>query len=384
MTEKIKIAVIAADNRQRDQNYAATTPYFGTPVEALLQGFAQLPDICIHVIGCTHRPMKSPEKLAENTWFHSVYVPKVGWIRASYQGCIRAVRRKLKMIGADLVHGHGTDQECAVSAVFSRFPSLVTLNDNMGLAAEATQAKPLSSLWLAAQLEKMSLPRARGVICATRYKQGQVRSLVKQSWIVPKAVDEAFFGVNAAPDDSRTVLCVGAVSPRKNPNAFIKALDPIAPDKKIKLVFLGSTEKGDPYGAEFLELVAQRPWCEYAGIANREALRSRLKTASLLALPSLEDNCPMPVLEAMAAGVPVLAANVGGLPDLIEEGKTGLFCDPLDAASLGAGVVRVLEDRQLAGDLAARAKAVASERFHPLAIAKRHVEIYREVLGKAS
>jgi glycosyltransferase involved in cell wall biosynthesis len=88
------------------------------------------------------------------------------------------------------------------------------------------------------------------------------------------------------------------------------------------------------------------------------------------------------VLEAMAAGVPVLAAKVGGLPDLIEDGKTGVFCDPLDAASLSSGVEKLLNDQNLAAKVAEAARAQARERFHPSIIAKRHVEIYREVLSK--
>jgi glycosyltransferase involved in cell wall biosynthesis len=104
----------------------------------------------------------------------------------------------------------------------------------------------------------------------------------------------------------------------------------------------------------------------------------------MLALPSLEDNCPMVVLEAMAAGVPVLAAKVGGLPDLIEDGKNGVFLDPLDAASMRAGVEKILDDRGMAKSLVATAKEQARERYHPLVIARRHVEIYREVLSTPS
>src|SRR5947209_1392710 len=84
---------------------------------------------------------------------------------------------------------------------------------------------------------------------------------------------------------------------------------------------------------------------------------------------------------AMAARVPVLAANVAGLPDLIEEGKTGFFCDPLDAASMRAGIERLLLNSAAARQLANQAKQRALERFHPRVIARRHLEIYREVLS---
>jgi glycosyltransferase involved in cell wall biosynthesis len=89
----------------------------------------------------------------------------------------------------------------------------------------------------------------------------------------------------------------------------------------------------------------------------------------------------MVVLEAMAARVPVLAANVGGVPDLIEGGVTGSFCDPLDPASMRAAVEKALASPAASAQMAARAKRGAQERFHPLVIARRHLEIYGKVLN---
>ena len=132
---------------------------------------------------------------------------------------------------------------------------------------------------------------------------------------------------------------------------------------------------------EFFDLLRTRSWCEHHGFVDRQRLKTWLGEATLLALPSLEDNCPMTVLEAAAAGVPVVAANVGGVPDLIEDGRTGWLCDPLDAASMVGAVEKILSQPEQARNLAAAARQAARERFHPLIIARRHLEIYREVLG---
>ena len=122
---------------------------------------------------------------------------------------------------------------------------------------------------------------------------------------------------------------------------------------------------------------------EWRGFTRQ--INAELAAMDLLVLPSLfGEGLPMVVLEAMAAGVPVLAAKVGGLPDLIDDGKNGLFCDPLDAASMKSGVSRILDDSKLARELATTAKTSARERFHPLVIARKHLEIYREVLSNPS
>src|SRR6266481_3071048 len=165
----MKIAVVTTDNRQHDQNYTAAVPYFGTAPEALLQGFAGMPELEVHVISCTQKPMKSPEKLTENIWFHSLYVPKVGWMRTSYQGCLRAVRRKLKVIQPDIVHGQGTERECGISASFSRFPNVITIHGNMAELARLFKARLGTFGWLAGQLETITLGRTLGVFCNSEY-----------------------------------------------------------------------------------------------------------------------------------------------------------------------------------------------------------------------
>jgi glycosyltransferase involved in cell wall biosynthesis len=234
---------------------------------------------------------------------------------------------------------------------------------------------------MAARLEQFALPRSQGVVCITRYTQDAVAPLAKRTWVVPNAVDSRFFEVQPAPESPPIILCVGNICLRKNQNRFIQALDPLAQRTKFKLIFLGKATKGRDFDEEFFRLLATRPWSSYEGFADRGRLKTYLRRATLLALPSLEDNCPMAVLEAMAAGVPVVAAKVGGVPDLIEEDRTGYFCDPLDANSMRVAIERALANPGESRELARVARQQAQERFHPLVIARRHVEIYREVLS---
>jgi len=379
----MKIAILTTDTREHFRDYGNPAPYFGTAPEALLQGFAQLPEIEVHVISCTQQPVQSPEKLAENIFFHSLRVPKIGWMRTLYQGCVRAAKKKLREIQPDIVHGQGTERDCALSAVFSGFPNVLTIHGNMRLVAKVERSRPLSFRWNAARLEAFTIPRSSGVVCITNYTREAVAGLAKKTWVVPNAVNAGFFDVQPEInlENPPVILCVGAVGIRKNQKAFIRALDPLAAKRKFQIVFLGSAPQKDSYCREFFELVAARDWCRHFDFVGREKLKSHLREATLLALPSLEDNCPMAVLEAAAANVPVVAAKVGGVPDLIEDGKTGLFCDPQNAASMAGAVEKLLAQPEFARALATEAKTRAKERFYPLVVARRHLEIYREVLA---
>ena len=381
MERPLKIAIVVPDNRDEFRQHTDPLPHFGTAPTALLAGLTTLPECEIHIVCCVQRPVPVPEKIGPNIFFHAEVVPKWGWLRGGYLGCIHSIRRQLRKIQPDIVHGQGTERYCAISAVFSGFPNVLTIHGNMRLVAAINRARPFSFLWLAGRLERLTLPHTDGVVCITNYTRTAVQSLVPRTWVLPNAVDAAFFDVSATPltETPPVILCVGAICERKNQNALIRALDSLAAEKQFKVIFLGAVDTGG-YGTEFLELIQSRTWCEHAGFANRDRLREFFRTASALVLPTREDNCPMVVLEAMAAGVPVLATNVGGVPDLITDGITGLFCDPGKPESFRAGVERLLADRTLAKQLAVAAKTEARRRFHPQVIARQHLEIYRQVL----
>jgi glycosyltransferase involved in cell wall biosynthesis len=379
----MKVAFLTTDNREHHRKYELATPYFGTAPDALLQGFAQVSGIEIHVVSCTQQALHSPEKLAPNIFFHSLFVPKIGWMRTGYQGCIRATRKRLQKIQPNIVHGQGTERDCSISAIFSGFPNVLTLHGNMRSVARLNRARPFSFLWLAAKLEGFTIPRTDGVICISSYTCELVKKYSRKTWVVPNAVDSGFFGVQSTPvSDAATPalgLCVGTICHRKNQNNFIRALDPLAAQNNFKIIFLGEVAEDD-YGTEFIQLVKERSWCEYVGWAGRDELKRYFSYAAFVALPSLEDNCPMVVLEAMAAGIPVLASKVGGVPELIETGKTGLLCDPQQPETFRVGAARLLEDRDLARQLANHAKHQALQRFSPRIVAQQHVDIYRQVL----
>jgi len=376
----MKIALLTTDNRENDRRYDLPGPVFGTAPEALLQGLAQWPEVEVHVLSCVQSAVRVPERIAPNIWFHALHVPKIGWLRTGYQGCIRAVRRKLRVLRPQIVHGQGTERDCALGAVFSSLPNVVTVHGNMRLIAQVNRAPIFSYQWLAAKLESFAVPRSDGVVCISHYTQMAVRAGARRTWVVPNAVDHAFFQLARAPEATPLILCVGHIQRRKNQIALIRALDPLVERRGFRLFFAGSLSDEPEYVAEFKSLVAARSWCEYGGAVGREELRHWFVRATALALPSLEDNCPMTVLEAMAAGVPVLAARVGGVPELVEHGVTGLLCEPTVEESLREGVERLLADSNERERLAQSARRRAEAVFRPAAIAGRHLEIYREVI----
>ncbi len=379
----MKIAIITTDNRQHERNYSATAPYFGAAPEALLQGFAGMPEVEAHVIGCAMQPMKSPEKLADNIWFHGLYVPKAGWMRTSYQGCIRAVRRRLKVIQPDIVHGQGTERECAVSAVFSRFPNVLTIHGNMTELARLFKAPLGSCSWLAAQLEHITVKRTRGVFCNSEYTENLIKPRAPKTWRVPNPIRAPFFGApKATPAGAKCVLLnVGVISERKRQVELLSAARRWHEQGlNFELQFVGQAEAGKPYPAAFLEQIKEaQGYASYLGVKSVEELIGCFDAAhGLLHFPS-EEAFGLVVAEAMAREVKFFGARVGGIVDICSGVPDAELYGADDWDGLAAGVAKWIRNGHPRSSGAA---AMMKERYHPTVIARRHLEIYREVLCK--
>ena len=103
--------------------------------------------------------------------------------------------------------------------------------------------------------------------------------------------------------------------------------------------------------------------------------------ADVLALPSLSEGSPLALLEAMGAGLPIVATKVGGVPEMVEHENSALLVSSRQPAQLSAALARVLLDEDLARKLGEGARHAADTRFTPQAHREQRMAIYREVLS---
>ena len=378
----MKVVQLTTDNRNQHKRYDLGAPYFGTAPEALLQGFAQIEGVEVHVISCASQKTASPEKLAPHIWFHQPHVPKLGWGRSLFLGCSLATRRLIRQLNPDIVHGQGTERDCAMEAVLSGFPNVLTIHGNMRVHAARQEQQGQVYYRMAAALESYCLKRTDGVVAISNYTNELVKPLAKKTWILPNAVDQRYFEVETSPDPLPRILFVGAINERKNPIGLIKACEPLLRSSQCTIAFAGEGNPQSHYCKEFKQLLETVPGLELLGFIDRVALGREFRRATLLVLPTFEDNCPMVVLEAMAAGLPVAASRVGGVPDLITHEQDGLMFDPNDPVEMRACIERLVKEPQTRAGLGAAGRITAQERFHPKVIAAGHLKIYREVLGR--
>lgn len=121
----------------------------------------------------------------------------------------------------------------------------------------------------------------------------------------------------------------------------------------------------------------------FTGFLDGEELSAAYASGDVFAFPSDSETLGFAAIEAMAAGVPVVAARAGGIPHIVEHGETGLLVEPGDAAALAAGIEQVLEDSELSRRLAENGRAEA-ERWSWRASTQALVERYHDALRVAS
>ncbi len=105
--------------------------------------------------------------------------------------------------------------------------------------------------------------------------------------------------------------------------------------------------------------------------------------ADLFVAPSLQENLPYTIMEAMACGTPCVAFDVGGIPELIEHKQTGYLATPFDPDDLAAGMAWILDDEDRRRKLSRAGRAKIEREFELTQIARRHESLYREVLASA-
>ena len=119
-------------------------------------------------------------------------------------------------------------------------------------------------------------------------------------------------------------------------------------------------------------------------LGKQEEIREKLALADIMLMPSELESFGLAALEAMACEVVPIATRVGGVPEVIEHGKSGFLADVGDVATMARYAVELLSDKNLLQEMAKASRAVAQSRFCSNKIIPQYEEFYRRVLERSS
>jgi hypothetical protein len=288
---------------------------------------------------------------------------------------ILAHRRLFRRLGADVAHFN-------LSAASSCQWAILAATTVPGLKRIAVENSPMGT-WsaLSSRLKRFTSARLHGHVAVGTTT---ARLIEEQSGLPRCSVGTLYHGVPDVahepverPKDP-TVLTVARHDPVKGIDVLLEAMAQVPPPTRAVLIGDGS------------EGPALREQCARLGLDDRVEFRQlpwgEQRAADLmwafdgLVLPSRVEGFPVTIAEAMLAGIPVVATDVGSVREAVEHGVTGWVVPSEDPAALAAAIGELVDDAERARRMGARAREVAEERFTVDATVQSYLELYRRVL----
>jgi glycosyltransferase involved in cell wall biosynthesis len=313
----------------------------------------------------------------------------------------RAVARQLRRRRFDVVHAHWIVPNGVAAAGALRG----------GGSGSGGRARPAMAIGLHGS--DVFLAERRGVRRLARWALGRADLLTgsspelvermcalgfpaARSRVIPYGVDTARFSPDrerrrlwrerlGIGDDATLLLGVGRMAAKKGFGVLAAALPPLLgalPGLHVVLAGDGDLLPGLAKATE--------PWrarVHLPGAVLRDTLPDLYRAADLFVLPAVHDErgnvdgLPNVILEAMASGLPVVASGISGIPLAVEDGASGLLVPEMDAAALGAALLRLLEDAQEARRMGERGRRKAEAELTWDLVAARHREGYEMALA---
>lgn len=204
--------------------------------------------------------------------------------------------------------------------------------------------------------------------------------------VIPNPVDSLAFLPEAEKNDPPEIVFIGRMERHKGLETIMQALPEILyTDKSVIFRFLSNPRV--EIDGDIAQTWVQRRLSESLhhrvlfGTVERNRLPDVLARASLCVMPSIWENFPYAVLEAMACGLPVVATRAGGLPELVEENVTGLLIPPQDPSALAQAVLQLLKNTTSAKNMGSAARTRIERHFSHAAVLPEMLKLYQRVAG---
>jgi glycosyltransferase involved in cell wall biosynthesis len=181
------------------------------------------------------------------------------------------------------------------------------------------------------------------------------------------------------PSGRRVVAAIGSLTREKGHAFLLRAIKRIAKGCE-DTVFLFVGDGGE---SRLLQDLAMKLCIEdkvhFAG--SRSDVADILPHLALFVLPSLSEGLPMALLEAMSAGVPVVATSVGEVPSVVQQGETGMLVSPGDDAALADAIVQCLSNTDAAREMGRRGSNFVRQHFSSAGMSAHYLDLYREIIA---
>lgn len=307
-----------------------------------------------------------------------------------------AVGAWARRAGATLLHGHGLRwlPLFAVAALRARMPLVLTLHNVVPTGKALGRAERLGlrlGLARAARIIAVSEAVAESVRAAVPGAARQRLTVIRNGIYLSRfpaprdparrSATRAFLGLT---EKALIVVSVARLAPEKNLGVLLEAVTRLTgPFPELRILLVG----GGPWRPTLerqVRLLRITDRVHFMGARPDEDIPDLLGASDLFCLPSQTEGLGIAAIEAMAAGLPVVASRVGGLPEVVKEGVTGLLVPPGDAPALSHALAAVLGDPALGAGMGEAGRARAHQDFDRRAMIAATFAVYEAVTASHS
>ena len=359
----------------------------------LAHALARLGTIEVHVVTQTDEIDHDMEAESQGVRLHFLRCPRRLRAATLFVFDCERLHRALRRIQPDLVHSHGTEDVYTIAALKSGYPMVMTMQGLQFKIARHVNTPLFSRMRLMQVWEQWCLRRVRHIIAKSGHVAESVAPLAPQAKIhrIPNAMNPVFFNntVRATSSEPQRLLFGGIIAPVKGLQYLVTALDQLRSRRPgLKLVVVGVPGRGsEGYFESICEQISAlhlEEAVEFRGFQRPESMALEIAQTSIVVVPSLHEMFCNMVAEAMAIGRPVVASQVGSLPELVDHGRTGLLVPSANPESLAAAIEKLLEDEPLRTRMGLAAVEKARRLWDPQQVARQTEAVYRLVLGTGS
>jgi glycosyltransferase involved in cell wall biosynthesis len=290
--------------------------------------------------------------------------------------CAHGMTEMLRRRGVDVIHSHEFTMAVygTASARWLGRPHVITMHGNQTMT---TRWRRRAGLRAAFRLSDAVVAVSRDT---KRFLDAQLGVRADVIRIVPNGVptpvgerDAMRQALRLAPEEL-LVLATGSLVPRKGHAVLIKALAAQPPDIPWRLAIAGN---GPERGALEALVASLKLDSRVQLLGHRDDVGDLLAAADIFAMPSLWEGLPLALLEAMAAGKPVVASATSGIPEAVTSEKNGLLTQPGSVPELDMALTRLLTDAPLRCRLAVCAERTARTVYSIEAMTAAYDDLYR-------
>jgi glycosyltransferase involved in cell wall biosynthesis len=202
--------------------------------------------------------------------------------------------------------------------------------------------------------------------------------------VLPNGIDTNIFHPQGEKEEN-LILFVGRVCREKGVDTLIRALAYLK--TPTNLTIIGPKDWNTRHFSEILELIRKenkkgKHKIEYFGAKTREKLIEYYRRASMLILPSLREGFPMVILEALACETPVIATNVNGIPEILQNNECGIIIPPNNSQKLAEAIQFLLDNKEKRIKFGRKGREIVEKHFSIDAIVEKLCKIYDETISK--